>query len=257
MQLIDTHTHIYHEDFKNDIAEVIDRAKKAGVEKILLPNIDRESIDSLHNLCDAYPNYCVPMMGLHPTSVTTNWKEDLAYLKSLFANRTYIAVGEVGVDLYWDQSLKEEQMLAFKEQLEWSIEYDLPVSIHSRNATTETIECIKEVGASKLRGVFHSFTGTSEELKDILPLENFLFGINGVSTFKNSSIPEALKLADLSRIIIETDAPYLAPVPHRGKRNEPSYTLKIAERLSDIYGISPDKIGQITTRNAKELFSFA
>nr|WP_236263871.1 TatD family hydrolase [Dysgonomonas sp. Marseille-P4677] len=233
---------------------VILRAKQAGVEKILLPNIDRESLDRLHKLSDRYPDYCLPMMGLHPTSVGADWKEQLSFLKKLFAIRHYVAVGEIGIDLYWDKTYEQEQKLAFEEQLRWSIEYDLPVSIHSRDAISECIEGIKNVGPEKLRGAFHSFGGTEQELVDILSLGNFLIGINGVVTFKNSTLSTVLKATDLSKIIIETDAPYLAPVPYRGKRNETSYTVNIAQKLADIFTVEIDEVGEITTENAVKLF---
>lgn len=256
MQIIDTHSHIYQPDFDDDIENVINRAKAIGVEKILLPNIDVESIDRLHSLVTSHPRICIPMMGLHPTSVGESWKSDLEVMKNLFEKKSfkYIAVGEIGVDLYWDKTYQHEQCLAFKEQLNWSIEYDLPVVIHSRDSNIETIDCVKDVGAKNLRGVFHSFAGTEEELERILELENFLLGINGVVTFKNSTLSTVLKKTDLSKIIIETDAPYLAPVPYRGKRNEPSYTKEIVNKLSEIYALSPDEVASITTKNAEKLF---
>ena len=254
MKIIDTHTHIYESEFDSDIAGVIDRAKKIGVERILLPNIDMNSIDRLHQLSASYPEYCMPMMGLHPTSVTSDWQQDLSFMKKLFASNEYVAVGEIGLDLYWDKSLENEQRLAFEEQLRWSIEFDLPVSIHSREAISEAIECIKNVGATHLRGVFHSFGGSEEELSNILGLGNFLIGINGIVTYKNSTLPAVLTQTDLSKIVIETDAPYLPPVPYRGKRNETSYTMKIVEKLSDIYQTTPEDVATITTQNARNLF---
>ncbi|WP_165041859.1 TatD family hydrolase [Dysgonomonas sp. ZJ709] len=254
MKIIDTHSHIYADEFKHDIGDAITRAKQVGVEKILLPNIDSSTIGQLHLLADNYPNYCIPMMGLHPTSVGENWEEELAILKEQFSKRSYIAVGEIGIDLYWDKKYEEQQKEAFEEQLRWSIEYNLPVAIHSRDAICECIESIKKVGSDKLRGVFHSFGGTTEELKEILALQNFMLGINGVVTFKNSSLSTVLKETDLSHIIVETDSPYLSPIPYRGKRNESSYTIKVVERLAEIYGISPEEVGNITTENAKRLF---
>ncbi len=255
MTIIDTHSHIYDESFDNDIEDAITRAKQAGVSHILLPNVDVETIGQVNRLAEKYPQYCLPMMGLHPTSVTANWQEDLDTIKKQFATHKYIAVGEIGIDLYWDKSLEKEQKAAFEEQLRWSIEFDLPVSIHCRNAIYESVECINNVGASKLRGAFHSFGGNNEELQCVLALNNFYLGINGTVTYKNSTLPQVLKETDLSRLIIETDAPYLPPVPYRGKRNEPSYTIHIADKLSDIYGIAPQQVGEITTANAKRLFS--
>ncbi len=255
MQIIDTHSHIYVDRFAEDIDAVIQRAKDAGVEKILLPNIDVESIQEVHTLVNAYPDYCIPMMGLHPTSVKENWKEELSIIKAQFANHKFCAVGEIGIDLYWDKTFVKEQEQAFEQQLEWSIEYDIPVAIHTREATAEAISCIKNIGADKLRGVFHSFVGNKEELADILALETFLIGINGVVTYKNSDLGEVLLNTDLSKIIIETDSPYLPPVPYRGKRNESSYTIYIAHKLADIYNVSVKEVGDITTQNAIQLFN--
>lgn len=254
MKIIDTHSHIYSEEFENDLNDVINRAKQVGVEKILMPNIDVESLSRLHYVSDKYDGYCVPMMGLHPTSVDGDSHRQLELIREQFNNRKYIAVGEIGLDLYWDKTYRKEQALAFEEQLRWSIEYDLPVAIHSRDAISECIACIRNVGEGNLRGVFHSFSGTETELRDILSLQHFMLGINGVVTFKNSTLSTVLKQTDLSNIIIETDAPYLAPVPYRGKRNESSYTLKVVEKVAEIYGVSIEEVGDITTENAKKLF---
>lgn len=252
--IIDTHSHIYQEDFKEDIDEVIARAQNAGVNRILMPNIDASSIDDLHLLVDKYPDYCIPMMGLHPTSVDENWENELAIIKSQFGIHSYVAIGEIGIDLYWDKTYKNQQILAFEEQLRWSIEYELPVAIHSRDANKECVDSIKKVGAEKLRGVFHSFGGTTEELEEILSLGNFLLGINGVVTFKNSGLSTVLKSTSLDHIIIETDAPYLSPVPYRGKRNEPSYTVEIVNKLAEIYNTDIEKVEDITSKNAIKLF---
>ena len=254
MKIIDTHSHIYSEEFDSDLDDIINRAKLTGVEKILMPNIDVESLDRLHRVSDKCTEYCIPMMGLHPTSVGNDWQEQLKIIGEQLAKRQYIAIGEIGIDLYWDKTFGKEQKTVFEEQLRWSIEYNLPVAIHSRDAISECIACIKNVGANNLRGVFHSFGGTQEELEGILRLKNFFLGINGVVTFKNSTLSTVLKLTDLSHIIIETDAPYLAPVPYRGKRNESSYTIKVVEKLADIYNICPNEVGEITTENAIKLF---
>lgn len=254
MKIIDTHSHIYSEEFDNDIEEVILRAKQVGVETILLPNVDVDSIVRLHSIADRYTDYCIPMMGLHPTSIGEDWLFQLEIIKQQFSKRSYIAIGEIGLDLYWDRTYEKEQRQAFEEQLRWSIEYDLPVAIHSRDAILECVECIKNVGSEKLRGVFHSFGGSENELTEILGLENFLLGINGVVTFKNSTLSAVLKQTDLSKIIVETDSPYLAPVPYRGRRNESSYTIKVAEKLAEIFGLSLNEVGEITTENAIKLF---
>jgi TatD DNase family protein len=254
VKIIDTHSHIYSEEFDNDIEEVILRAKQVGVESILLPNIDVDSIGRLHNIAGKYADYCIPMMGLHPTSVGEDWFSQMEIIKQQFSKRSYIAIGEIGLDLYWDKTYENEQKQAFEEQLRWSIEYDLPVAIHSRDAIPECVKCIKNVGTEKLRGVFHSFGGSEDELTEILELENFLLGINGVVTFRNATLSTILKQTDLSKIIIETDSPYLAPVPYRGKRNESSYTIKVAEKLAEIFDLHISDVGEITTENAIKLF---
>ena len=257
MRIIDTHTHIYSEQF-DDIDLVVKRAQKAGVEKLLLPNIDVESIAPLNALAIRYPGFCIPMMGLHPTSVTKNWEEQLSFIKeTLYSSTSYVAVGEIGLDLYWDKTFEVEQIKAFKEQLEWSIELNLPISIHSRNAAIKVAKCIKQIGPDKLKGVFHSFTGDEIDLRTVTEMGNFLVGINGIVTFKNSALPIILKEIDLSRIVIETDAPYLAPNPYRGKRNEPAYTQLIVEKLAEIYNTDPETVGNITTENAEKLFKLS
>ena len=252
--IIDTHSHIFSEEFDNDLPEVVARAKAAGVEKILLPNIDPDSVAALHAVSDRYSDYCLPMMGLHPTSVTADWQLQLDEIKKYFDQRKYVAVGEIGIDLYWDKSLLDEQQQAFEEQLRWSIEYDLPVSIHSRDAIAECIVGVKKVGAGKLRGVFHSFGGSEDELNEILSLGNFLVGINGVVTFKKTTLPQVLTTTGLDNIVIETDAPYLTPMPYRGKRNEPAYTAYIVTKLSEAFGVSRQEVETITTANAKRMF---
>lgn len=257
MRIVDTHSHIYQPDFDNDIDNIIVKAKEAGVEKVLLPNIDVATIGRVHAVCDSYPGYCLPMMGLHPTDVKSSWQSDLATIKQQFENRKYVAVGEIGIDLYWDKTLATEQKLAFEEQLRWSIEFGLPVSIHSREAVMECVESIYRIGADHLYGVFHSFGGNEDELKEVLSLKGFYIGINGTVTFKNSALPALLKKmnVDLLRIVVETDAPYLAPVPYRGKRNEPSYTLNIINKLAEIFNLTPEEVGETTSENAYRLFN--
>ncbi len=254
MALIDTHSHIYQEDFDADLSQVITNARNAGVSRILMPNIDLESVERMHVLSERYPEYCLPMMGLHPTSVTANHQTDLTIIKNYFSERKYIAVGEIGIDLYWDKTYLKEQIETFEEQLRWSIELDLPVVIHNRDAFSYVIESIKKVGAHQLRGIFHSFGGTQEELEEILGLEDFLIGVNGVVTFKNSKAGDTIRSCPLDKIVVETDAPYLAPVPYRGKRNEPAYILKTAEKLAELFQINISQICDITTTNADKMF---
>ncbi|MFA7492809.1 MAG: TatD family hydrolase [Proteiniphilum sp.] len=254
MKIIDTHAHLFAEEFESDLDEVVLRAKKVGVEKVLLPNIDLASIPLLKQCVLDYPDFFYPMMGLHPTSVGKDWQRQLAPIRRELDTTECVAVGEIGIDLYWDTSLREAQISAFEEQLKWSIEKDLPVSIHFRNAAEEVIESIRRVGAPLLRGVFHSFGGTKAELDAILELDNFLVGINGVVTFKNSGLAETLKYCPLSRVVLETDSPYLAPVPYRGKRNESAYLSYITAQLAGIWHQSPEWVALVTTRNADKLF---
>ncbi|MEA5127995.1 MAG: TatD family hydrolase [Proteiniphilum sp.] len=254
MNLIDTHAHLFVEEFKDDLPEVVARAKGVGVEKVLLPNIDQDSVIHLKQCVRDYPGFFYPMMGLHPTSVTEDFENQLDIIYRELSSGDYIAVGEIGIDLYWDTSLKKAQTDAFEAQLKWSIEKDLPVSIHFRNATEEVIQSIRRVGAPLLRGVFHSFGGTKAELEAILALDNFLIGINGVVTFKNSGVPETLKYCSSERVVLETDSPYLAPVPYRGKRNEPAYLLHVIEQLAGIWNESRESVARITSRNAGKMF---
>lgn len=254
MKIIDTHAHLYAEEFLNDLDEVVMRARQAGVEKVLLPNIDEASVAGLKKLTAYYPGFFIPMMGLHPTSVRKDWEEQLSVIYKELNEHRYIAVGEIGIDLHWDQDLKKQQTEAFEEQLKWSLEKDLPVSIHFRNATNEAIRSVKRVGANLLRGVFHSFGGTREELEAIMDLKNFYVGINGVVTFKNSGLSETLMHCPINRVVLETDAPYLAPVPYRGKRNESAYLADILAKLAEIWKMNKPDIARVTTQNASDLF---
>lgn len=253
--LIDTHAHLYVDKYDDDLAQVVLRAKQAQVEKVILPNIDVSTIDSLKRLMLAYPAFFLPMMGLHPTSVNSSFKGELDTIyKELHSNNDYVAIGEIGIDLYWDKTYIKEQVEAFERQLRWSIEKDLPVSIHSRNSYKEVVECVDRVGGEKLRGVFHSFSGDAKDLRELLAFENFYIGINGIVTFKNSNLSDVLKECPLERIVLETDSPYLSPVPYRGKRNEPMYLKHINQKISDIYGIGYSEIEEITKTNAMHLF---
>ena len=254
MDLIDTHSHLYEPDFSEDLSAVVDRALGAGVSKVLLPNIDDQSIDRLKKTYREDQSFFIPMMGLHPSSVDINWERRLETIYGELISEKYIAVGEIGIDLYWDTTYEKEQIFVFEEQLRWSIEKELPVSIHSRNASQEVLQSIRKVGAEKLKGVFHSFAGTFEELSEILQLPNFYVGINGIVTFKNSNLAETLRHCPIERLVIETDAPYLSPVPFRGKRNEPSYISVIVNKLSAIYNLEQEEIAEITKKNADKLF---
>ena len=255
MELTDTHAHLYLEQFDKDMPETIKRAVDANVSKILLPNIDKTTIDPLHQLVNENPQLFIPMMGLHPTSVKEDWEDQLKIIYNELINGDYIAVGEIGLDLHWDKSTLSIQQQAFEQQLEWSKDLNLPVSMHSRSALAEVGASIKKVGEKSLYGVFHSFGGNLDELKAIMEMENFYIGINGVVTFKNAGLKEIIHHCPIERIVIETDAPYLAPVPHRGKRNESSFLREIVKTLSETHQLTESKISDITTNNAYNLFN--
>lgn len=254
MMLIDTHAHLFADVFQNDIEEVVSRARAAGVERVLLPNIDETTIDDLQAAVRRYPDFFLPMMGLHPTSVTSEWEKQLLSIYQEIKRHPYIAVGEIGMDLYWDRSLQDAQMNAFEEQLRWSIEMDLPVAVHFRNATAEVVTSIKRVGEKALRGVFHSFGGSKEELEALLQLKNFHVGINGVVTYRNGGLAETLIHCPKESIVLETDSPWLTPVPRRGKRNEPANLSYILKKLAEIWGETEEEVAAQTSRNATRLF---
>jgi len=253
VMLIDTHCHIYLDEFDSDREDMLSRARNEGVSKFIMPAIDSETHVDLLALADKYPASCLPMMGLHPCSVKAEFEKELKIAEAYFDKRTFIAVGETGLDFYWDLTWKKEQYISFQRQIEWAIHYNLPVVIHSRNSLDECIKIISENQKGYLKGVFHCFSGTPEQASKIIHL-GFYLGIGGVVTFKNSGIDKVIKNVDLKHIVLETDSPYLAPVPVRGKRNECSYLKYVVERLSSIKGVSKEEIGLITTGNAKELF---
>ena len=254
MQLVDTHTHLYAEEFDADRDEMLQRAFKDGVTKILLPNIDSTSLQGMKNLCADYPDNCYPMMGLHPCSVKDDFETELALVeKELFSNYKYYGVGEMGLDLYWDKTFYPKQKTAFIQQAKWSIELNLPLSIHTREATDEAIELLSMPELKGARGVFHCFGGTTQQAEQIIGL-GFHLGIGGVLTFKNSNLGEVLAPIDLKHIVFETDSPYLAPVPYRGKRNESAYILNIAQKLAELKDISQEEMAAITTANVTAIF---
>lgn len=257
MLLVDTHTHLYAAEFDEDRGEILQRAIKNNVNKILLPNIDGGSLVSLKALCDAYPGNCFAMMGLHPCSVKENYEEELALVeKELFGSYKYCAVGEMGLDLYWDKTFFEQQKQAFIRQVKWSIELKLPLSIHTREATNEAIELLKMPELKGARGVFHCFSGTAEQAQQVVD-SGFHLGIGGVLTFKNSGLDKVIISVPLEKLVLETDAPYLAPVPFRGKRNESSYIVNIAQKLAEIKGETLQKVAEVTTQNALAIFGIA
>ena len=255
--LIDTHAHLYVNDYKDDLSHVVQQAKHKSVSKVLLPNIDTSTIGALKEITQNYPDFFFPMMGLHPTSVKTDYKSQLVRIYEELLNNSskYVAVGEIGIDLYWDNTFIKEQTYVFETQLRWSIEKDLPVSIHSRNSYKEIMQSLRRVDEKKLRGVFHSFTGNDADLEELLQFKNFYFGINGVVTFKNSTLPAVLKNCPIERIVLETDCPYLTPVPYRGKRNQPDYLIYINDTLANIFDVNPTKMAQLTKTNATRIFS--
>ena len=254
MNLIDTHTHLFAEQFDEDRHEVVQEAIKAGVSKMLLPNIDLDSIEAMHQLEKDFPKICFAMMGLHPCSVNKNWEEELAVIKKHLFNRKYCAVGEIGMDLYWDKTTLPFQQKAFAQQLEWAKELKIPVAIHVRDAFDETFEIVDQLNDENLTGVFHCFTGNSEQAQHIINYGGFKLGIGGVLTFKNSGVDKVVAEIDIEHLILETDSPYLAPHPNRGKRNETSYITYVASKLAEVKGISIEQVADITTKNAEELF---
>ncbi|WP_289053081.1 TatD family hydrolase [Carboxylicivirga marina] len=253
--MIDTHSHIYLSDFDEDRSEVINRAKALGLEKILLPNVDEETFDAMHQLEEQNDGFCYAMMGIHPTSIKSNYQELLAQAKQHINERPYIAIGEIGIDLYWDKTFRAEQMKAFEEQILWAKELNLPIVIHCRDAFPEVFEVLEKQLDDKLMGVFHSFTGDEEQAKRILSYNAFMIGINGVVTFKNTHLREVVKEIPLNKLVLETDAPYLAPVPKRGRRNEPAYIERVAETIAMVHNVGIDEVKQQTTINAKSLFA--
>jgi TatD DNase family protein len=253
MFFIDTHTHLYLNAFDDDREAVVERAVEKEVRYMLLPNIDSSSVTAMHSLCKKYPGHCFPMMGLHPTSVKENFKEELDQVVQLLSRSKYVAVGEIGIDLYWDKTYREQQEEAFRFQVDLAMENDLPVVIHSRESIDELIEILSEYNNQSLRGVFHCFTGNKVQADKIIKL-GFLLGIGGVLTFKNSNLSEVIRDISLSHLILETDSPFLAPAPYRGKRNESSYVRIIARKLADIMQVEPDEVARITSKNAMILF---
>jgi TatD DNase family protein len=252
--MIDTHSHIYSEDFNADRHEVIRRAQDVGVTHIILPNCDSTTLPQMLALEAAYPDYCHAAIGLHPTSIKEDYNEELALVKSELERREYLAIGEIGIDLYWDKTFVAEQTLAFKQQLDWALEYQLPVIIHVRDSFRESMDALLPYKNSGLTGVFHSFTGTLEEAREIIAFGGFKLGINGIVTFKNSGLEGVVEQVDLKHLLIETDSPYLTPVPYRGKRNESAYVSLVLEKLASIFKMSAQEVDAITTRNAFELF---
>ena len=252
---IDTHSHLYSSQFDEDRDAAIQRALTAGVTKLLLPNVDLRSIEGMFALERNYPGVCFPMLGLHPCSVDLDWEKTLAELKKYLNQRVFIAIGEIGIDLYWDKTFLKEQEQAFITQINWAKELQIPIVIHARDSFPEIYAILDEHNDDRLKGVFHCFSGNENDVQKILGYGGFSFGIGGVVTYKKSTLPEAIQHIPLEKLVLETDAPYLAPTPFRGKRNESAYLPYIASKISDIFEISEQEIGRITTQNAQNLFS--
>ena len=254
MNLIDTHTHLYLKQFKEDIDSVINRSKDIGVKKFIFPAIDSTHFDDMHSLKNKYPDNIYLMSGLHPTNVKENYKNGLDFVVDSLKTHDYVAIGEIGIDLYWDKTYLKQQQEAFRFQIRLAIKHDLPIVIHCREAFNEIFEILDKENCPKLRGVFHCFTGSLKQAKRAIDL-GFVLGIGGVVTFKNGGIDKFLNQIDLKHIVLETDSPYLAPVPYRGKRNESSYITYVVEKLSEIYGVSNEEIADVTTKNAEKVFA--
>jgi TatD DNase family protein len=251
--MIDTHSHIYGPEFDEDRDEVINNALQAGIEKIFLPNINAESISRMFAVASRYPGVCYPMIGLHPEDVKDDWQSVLEDMHQYLPK--VVAVGETGLDFYWDSTYKKEQIEALEHQISWAKEYDLPLVIHMRKAEQELIEVMDRHKSDDLRGIFHCFSGSKESAQRMLAYEGFVLGIGGVLTFKNCRLSETLKYVPIDRIVLETDAPYLAPVPHRGKRNEPAYVHHVAQFLSQIYNVTLEELNLVTNNRVKSIFN--
>jgi TatD DNase family protein len=254
VKIIDTHTHLYLNQFKEDIDDVITKAKENGIKKFIFPAIDSSYFDSMHNLKKKYPNDIFLMSGLHPTDVKENYKDELDFVVNSLKSHNYVAIGEIGIDLYWDKTYLKEQQDAFRFQIRLAVKNDLPIVIHCRESFDEIFEILEEEKCDKLRGVFHCFTGNIDQAKKAIGL-GFLLGIGGVVTFKNGGIDKFINQIDLKHIVLETDSPYLAPVPFRGKRNESSYIIYVLEKLSELYQLPKEEIAFTTTNNAEKMFS--
>jgi TatD DNase family protein len=253
MRLIDTHCHLYNKEFANDIAETIQRAEKEGVEKFYLPAVDSGSFEDLLALEEQYPGKCIGMAGLHPCSVKEDYVSELKLVEEWLGRRPWVAVGEIGLDFYWDRTFEQQQYEAFHRQTEWALQYDIPIVIHSRDSMAESIGVVREHQKGKLKGIFHCFGGDVESARQIIDL-GFYLGIGGVVTYKNSGLPETLQEIDLKYLVLETDAPYLSPVPFRGKRNESSYLKYVVHKLAEVKGVDVEDVARITTENAQKIF---
>ncbi|MBP9213789.1 MAG: TatD family hydrolase [Chitinophagaceae bacterium] len=253
MILIDTHCHLYASEFDADRTLMIERAQHIGIQEFYLPGIDSEAIDGMLNLEKQYPNICFPMMGLHPCYVKDNYLQELNIVENWLKQRKFVAIGEIGLDFYWDKTFATQQQEAFEQQMQWALDYRLPIVIHTREAMQATIDAVKPFAKKGLKGIFHCFSGSYESAKEIIGMD-FLLGIGGVVTYKNAGLSEVVGKLDLKHLVLETDAPYLSPVPFRGKRNESSYLEFVLKKIVEVKQITIEEVATITTQNAKELF---
>ncbi len=253
MRIIDTHTHIYLSQFNHDREDMISRASKAGVTHMLMPNIDSHTVADMLKVARAFPDSCLPMMGLHPTSVKESYKTELDVIAAWFEKGDFVAVGETGIDLYWDTRYGKAQKISLERHVEWALQYDLPLVLHSRNSLRELFDVLMPYRQKNLRGVFHCYPGGVEDAKKVLDM-GFLLGIGGVVTYRNSIMAEVVGAVGLEHVILETDAPFLAPAPHRGKRNESAWVKHVADKVAEIKGVDVEEVARITTGNAQRLF---
>ncbi len=255
MEFIDTHAHLYVEEFSSDIDEVLQKAKNEGVNRIITPAIDSKSHSNMIKMAEKHPDMVYPLMGLHPSSVKSDYKKELAQVEDYISQRSlFNGIGEIGIDLYWDKTHFKEQLDAFKTQVKWAIELKWPIVIHTRDSFNEVYKALEPLVTDDLTGIFHCFGGTVEQAKQIINM-GFMLGIGGVVTFKNTNLREVIKQIDLNHIVLETDSPYLAPVPFRGKRNQSSYIKLIAEKIADVYQYPLNKVANVTTQNAIRVFN--
>ena len=253
--LVDSHSHLFLEEFAEDLPFVMERARAAGVTHIFMPNIDSTTIEPMLSVCDTYRDFCFPMIGLHPTSVNESYEKELEIVAAnLETSGRFVAVGEIGIDLYWDKTWLEEQLIAFEKQVQWALHYQLPIVIHCREAFDYIYKVLQPYKNSGLTGIFHSFTGTPGEAARMMEFPGFKIGINGVVTFKKSTLPETLKSVPLERIVLETDSPYLTPVPNRGKRNESANVKDTLIKVAEIYNEDPEKVAELTAVSALKVF---
>lgn len=253
MRLIDTHTHLYNKEFVRDLEEVMQRAEHEGVERFYLPAVDSECFEGLLALEARYPGKCIGMTGLHPCSVKADFESELAFVEDWLSRRSWVAVGEIGLDFYWDRTFEAQQYVAFRRQIEWALQYRIPIVIHSRQSMWETIGVVREYREKGVKGIFHCFSGDAEAARAIVDL-GFYLGIGGVLTYKNSGLADAIRDIPLEWLVLETDAPYLSPVPYRGKRNESSYLRYVVAKLAEVKGLPVEEVARVTSENAEKIF---